>query len=35
MRYVYIDCVNLIYGLVVCVGVEYGDVKGNYVIGMY
>lgn len=34
VRYVYIDCVNLIYGLVVCVGVEVGDVKGDYVIGI-
>lgn len=35
MRHVYIDCVNLTHGLVVCVGVEVGDVKGDYVTGTY
>lgn len=34
MRHVYIDCVNLTHGLVVCVGVEVGDVKGDYVTGI-
>lgn len=35
MRHVYIDCVDLTHGLVVCVGVEVGDVKRDYVIGTY
>lgn len=35
MRYMYIDCVNLTHGLVACVGVEDGDVKGDYVTGTY
>lgn len=34
VRHVYIDCVNLTHGLVVCVGVEVGDVKGEYVTGI-
>lgn len=35
VRHVYIDCVNLTHGLVVCVGVEVGDVKGEYVTDTY
>lgn len=34
MRHVYIDCVNLTHGLVVCLGVEAGDVQGDYVTGI-